>query len=252
MNGFVTIAGAGPGDIDHLTVGVLREIQSAQVILYDALLSQSIIAEFPHDATTIYVGKRCGNHTYTQTMIIAAMIEHAMAGRRVLRLKGGDPSVFAHLASEIAALEALDISYRILPGVSAMHAAAAELKRPLTLRQDSRHIWATDGHAADLERHMPAMAAFTGTLIFYMAAGRTAQIAELLIAHGMQADTPAALVENAGTATAVNHSGNLADFATGRLCRSTLGAGIFLTGVALATRTEEDTQSVNHASAPQL
>ena len=239
--GSVIIAGAGPGEIDHITVAALKAIRVADVILYDALLRPSIIAEFPHGAETIVVGKRCGTHAYTQTMIIAEIIKHAMAGRNVVRLKGGDPSIFAHLSSEIAALAALKIPYKILPGVSAMQAAAAELGRPLTLRQSARHVWVTDGHAADLEHNAPKMAQFPGTLVFYMGSARTAEICRLLLQHGLAGETAAALIENAGSTEATAQTGSVADFAAEKIHRATNGPGLFIIGIAVGN--EPDTGS---------
>ncbi len=252
MKGFVTIAGAGPGEIDHITVAALRAIHSADVILYDALLRPSLIAEFPKDAETIFVGKRCGSHAYTQTMIIAAMIQHALAGRHVVRLKGGDPSIFAHLTSEISALSGLNIPYKILPGVSAMQSAAAELGRPLTLRQSARHVWVTDGHAADLPRNARQMADFPGTLVFYMGAGRTAEISQLLMQNGLAGDTAAALIENAGSAEAATQQGSIESFASGKFSRLSEGPGIFLVGAAIAPETQGGSEAAaeSYASAP--
>jgi len=250
MKGIVTIAGAGPGELEHLTIGALRAIHAADVILYDALIGDSIIAEFPRNAKAIYVGKRCGNHAYTQTMIIAAMIEHAMAGQKVLRLKGGDPAVFAHLSAEIEALRHLGIETRILPGVTAMLAAAADLGSPLTTRGISRHIWITDGHSDDLKKHAASMAAFPGTLVFYMGAGRTCEIAQLLLSHGIDASKPCVLVENAGSARRTVSRGSVADAAAGAITRCTHGPGILLFGEALSEKTAA--KDAEYAAALQL
>jgi uroporphyrin-III C-methyltransferase len=238
MKGSVTIAGAGPGELDHLTIAVLKAIHQADVILYDALIRPSIIAEFPVNAEKIFVGKRCGNHAYTQTMIVNAMIEQALMGKKVLRLKGGDPSIFAHLTSELSALGALEIPVKILPGVSAMLTAAAELKAPLTARETNRHIWITDGHSADMEKFAGQMASFPGSLVFYMGAARTAEITSLLMSWGMPENKTCALIENAGTENAILQRGQVADFASQRLARLTQGPGIFLIGDAIGVEGE--------------
>ncbi|GAB4443792.1 MAG: uroporphyrinogen-III C-methyltransferase [Turneriella sp.] len=250
MMGTVTIAGAGPGTLEHLTVGALRAIHAADVILYDALVGDSIVAEFPANAETVFVGKRCGNHAYTQTMIIAAMIEHAMAGRNVLRLKGGDPAIFAHLSAELEALKQLGIETRILPGVTAMLAAAADLGRPLTTRGSCRHIWVTDGHSEDVRKYAASMAAFPGTLVFYMGAGRAREIAQLLVSNGLDDSKPCVLVENAGSELRQINRGSVADAAAGKMTRSTLGPGILLLGDALAVETAPT--DTNYAVATQL
>lgn len=250
MKGVVTIAGAGPGELDHLTLGALRAIHAADVILYDALVGDSIIAQFPPGAQAIFVGKRCGNHAYTQTMILATMIEHAMAGRNVLRLKGGDPAIFAHLSAELEALQILGIETRILPGVTAMLAAAAEIRRPLTTRGANRHIWITDGHSDDVQKYASSMATFPGTLVFYMGAGRVREIAQLLIAHGIEETKPCVLVENAGRDGCAVSNATVADAAAGLVTRSTDGPGILLMGEALREHTAA--MKTEYAAAAQL
>ncbi len=250
MKGSVTIAGAGPGELEYLTIAALSAIHDADVILYDALIGDSVIAEFPANAKAIFVGKRCGNHAYTQTMIIAAMIEHAMAGRKVLRLKGGDPAIFAHLAAELEALNSLGINTRIIPGVTAMLTAAADLGRPLTTRGSNRHIWITDGHSEDVKKYAASMAIFPGTLVFYMGAGRAGEIARLLIAHGVDAHKPCVLVENAGLQERIITRGSIADAAAGSFKRRTNGPGILLIGESL--REDAFFVEAEYAAAVQL
>lgn len=252
MTGSVTIAGAGPGELDHLTIAVLNTIRNADVILYDALIQPSIIAEFPAHAEKIFVGKRCGNHAYTQTMIVNAMIEQALMGRRVLRLKGGDPAIFAHLTSELTALEALEIPVKVLPGVSAMLTAAAELRAPLTARETDRHIWITDGHSKDIEKYAEQMATFPGTLVFYMGAGRTAEITSLLMSWGMPETKTCALIENAGTEHAVLTRGQVSDFASRQLTRSTEGPGIFIVGNAINSSSAAQTDELESHGSTEL
>ncbi len=253
MSGRVTVAGAGPGQIEHLTIAALRAIHDADVILYDALIDSSITAEFPARAEAVFVGKRCGNHAYTQTMIISMMITHAMQGKHVVRLKGGDPAIFAHLASELAALKELQIEVKILPGVTAMLSAAAAMQAPLTTRKTNRHVWVTDGHSPDLAAHAKAMAAFPGTLVFYMGAGRIAEIAALLVSAGMSPETPAALVENAGQSDAAATRRTVTDFSRGDVPRQTPGPGIFLVGNALAPGKQDfDLGAAPYAATAQL
>jgi uroporphyrin-III C-methyltransferase/precorrin-2 dehydrogenase/sirohydrochlorin ferrochelatase len=198
-HGRVLLVGAGPGDPDLLTLRALRALQEADVILYDRLVGPGILDLARRDAERIDVGKRHGAAEVTQQHIHELLVEHARAGRTVVRLKGGDPLLFARASEELAVLRSHGIDFEIVPGISAAFAAASYAGIPLTERGGAPGVrlltatacaggatpdWAEAGRGRD-------------TLVFYMGVAQLDEIAAQLIAHGRAADTPAALVENA-------------------------------------------------------
>jgi uroporphyrin-III C-methyltransferase len=200
----VYLTGAGPGDPELLTLKALRVIQSAGVILYDNLVGQAILDLAP-GAVHINVGKRCGKHSAPQFEINRLLVEHARAGRVVVRLKGGDPMIFGRATEEVQALEAHGIPYEVIPGVTAAAAAAASLGLSLTKRNVARSVHfltghgAEDGRAADgLPAHdWVALTRAGGTLVFYMGRETLSGVAAHLIEAGMPPTMPAIAVENA-------------------------------------------------------
>ncbi len=201
--GVVYLAGAGPGDPELLTLRALRLLQTADVILPDDLVSDEILTLATPSALVVPVGKRCGQPRITQAGIHALMLEHAGAGRSVLRLKAGDPLVFGRAGEEIAALTEAGIPFEIVPGITAAFAIAAELKTPLTDRGSaSKLIFATAHHAADkLELTPKWEGAFPkdATLVVYMPGRRFRQLADELIASGIHPHTPCVAVSKAST-----------------------------------------------------
>ena len=196
--GKVFLVGAGPGHPDYLTVIGARVLASAQVVVRDALLSPAFEALFPPGATVHFAGKRCGSHALTQEAIHALLIREAKAGKRVVRLQGGDPSLFGRLGEEMAALRAAGVPYETIPGVSSFTAGAARAGFSLTLRGVSGQVHLVDGHALDAEGFdFAPLAAFAGTLVFFMAAGKIDRMVDGLLAVGMAGDMPIALVESA-------------------------------------------------------
>lgn len=196
--GKVYLVGAGPGDPDFLTVAGARVLATAEVIVRDALLSPAFEALFPPGATVHFAGKRCGNHALAQDEIHALLIQAARFGKRVVRLQGGDPSLFGRLGEELAALRAAGIPFEVIPGVSSFTAGAARAGFPLTFRGIASQVRLVDGHALDGgDFDFPSLAASGGTLVFFMAAGKIAPLVEGLLTAGMDPGTPIALVESA-------------------------------------------------------
>lgn len=203
--GRVFILGAGPGDPELLTLKAWRLIQSADVVLFDWLVSEELLRMIPASAIRQFVGKRCGQHSFEQQTICNLMVEHARLGRNVVRLKGGDPSVFGRLSEECEALQKAEIPFAIVPGITAAAGMAAYTGMPLTDRryaQSVRFITATLKNPED-EPDWQAMVAAShqqkaqDTLVFYMGLKRVAAIASRLMEHGMHHDMPCALVDQA-------------------------------------------------------
>jgi len=202
--GVVYLVGAGPGDPELLTLRALRLLQTADVVLPDDLVSDEVLGMASPSALVVPVGKRCGQPRITQAGIHALMLEHAGAGRSVVRLKSGDPLVFGRAGEEIAALTEAEIPFEIVPGITAAFAVAAMLKTPLTERSSaSKLIFATAHHAADkLELTPKWKGAFPAdaTLVIYMPGRKFRALADELIASGIDAATPCAAVSKATTA----------------------------------------------------
>jgi uroporphyrin-III C-methyltransferase len=204
QTGVVYLVGAGPGAADLLTLRALRLIQTCDVLLPDDLVSDEVLALASPSALIIPVGKRCGQPRITQAGIHALMLEHASAGRSVVRLKSGDPLVFGRAGEEMAALSQAGIPFEIVPGISAAFAVAAKLKTPLTDRSAaSKLVFATAHHAADkLELTPQWEGAFPAdaTLVVYMPGRKFRTLADELIASGIAAETPCVAVSRASTA----------------------------------------------------
>lgn len=194
----VKLVGAGPGAADLLTVRALRAIQSAEALLYDALVSDEVLALAPAHGLKIQTGKRAGRASMKQSTINRLMLRLARRGLQVVRLKGGDPSVFGRAGEEADFLAAHGIACEVTPGVTAASAAAAEFGFPLTHRGEARRlVLATarlDGGAAALD--WAAAADPQATLAIYMGGAAAPAIAERLIAAGRPAATPVALFES--------------------------------------------------------
>lgn len=199
MTGRVLLVGAGPGSADLLTVRALRAIEGAQAVLYDALIGEEVLALLPATALRIQTGKRSGRTSMKQDTINGLMLRLVRRGLTVVRLKGGDPSIFGRSGEERAFLEAHGVEVEIVPGVTAASAAAAQFAFPLTHRRQARRvIFATarveDGALAEWE----TLADPETTAVFYMGRDAARAISERLIAAGRSPATPALAVENAG------------------------------------------------------
>jgi uroporphyrin-III C-methyltransferase/precorrin-2 dehydrogenase/sirohydrochlorin ferrochelatase len=196
--GSVVLVGAGPGDAGLLTLKGLRALNEADVILHDRLVSAEVLALARRDATRIEVGKESGAHHTTQDGIHALMLEHARAGRRVVRLKGGDPFVFGRGGEELEFLLSHEIAFEVVPGVTAALACAAYAGIPLTHRDHAQSVRFVTAHckASSDTLDWAALAAERQTLAVYMGVAGLERVRNQLIAHGRAASTPAALIEN--------------------------------------------------------
>ncbi len=195
--GSVYLVGAGPGDPDLLTVKAVRLIESADVILHDDLVPQAILELATRSAEVVNVGKRCGVKTITQAEINALMVEHARAGRSVVRLKSGDPLLFGRAAEELSALAQADVPFEIVPGVSAAFAAAAAIGRSLTDRDWASNVIFSTGHHAQSHNRAALPAIEDATRVIYMPGRDLALLAAEWMAEGLPADLPCAVVSRA-------------------------------------------------------
>src|SRR5688572_18225691 len=195
--GKVFLVGAGPGDPGLLTLRGAECIRAADVVLYDYLASPQLLIDVPPTAELICLGRHGHGRLLSQEEINDAMVRHAKAGRTVVRLKGGDPTIFARLAEELAALESAGVPYEIVPGITAAQAASSHAGIPLTHRDDASCVAIVTGQESPEKQSTldyAALAAFPGTLVFYMGVTTAPAWSRALIDHGKRADTPVAIV----------------------------------------------------------
>ena len=209
--GDVILVGAGPGDPELLTLKALRALQDADVILHDRLVSAEVLDLARRDAERICVGKAAGNVGSTQDEINALMIEHAQQGKRVVRLKGGDPFIFGRGGEELQALAAAHINFSVVPGITAALGAAAYAGIPLTHRGHAQSVSFVTAHAQDgAEPDWRALTNSGTTAVFYMGLARLERILAKLREHGAPGTRPAALIAQASTARQQVIAGTLA------------------------------------------
>ena len=201
--GFVSFVGAGAGDADLLTERARQRLDRADVVLTDALVAPEILELARREAILVNVGKRAGRHAMKQDEINALIVDYAAKGLRVVRLKGGDPSIFGRLAEEIDAVQAADIGFEIVPGVTAASVAAASALAPLTERGQAQELRIITAHGAGGEDDVEAVdwdsaASGSAPLAIYMGRRSARTVQRRLILKGRDADTPVILVESAG------------------------------------------------------
>lgn len=235
--GHISLVGAGPGAEDLLTLRAQRLLQEADVIVYDRLVPEAVVAQGRRDARRYYVGKAKGDHVATQDEINALLIREAQLGHRVVRLKSGDPLIFGRAGEEMAALRAAGISFDVVPGITAALAAAAETEIPLTLRDRSSALVFVTGHDADGDT-LPGWAglALTGaTVAVYMGHSVAAKVAARLLQAGLAAATPVAVIENASRPDRRAYAGRLDELAALSARPELTGPVLFLIGEVVAS-----------------
>jgi uroporphyrin-III C-methyltransferase/precorrin-2 dehydrogenase/sirohydrochlorin ferrochelatase len=248
--GEVYLIGAGPGDPDLLTLRALQLLQQADVILYDRLVSPQILERARRDAERIFVGKAPGEHGQ-QEHIHELILRHALAGKRVARLKGGDPFVFGRGGEELELLAAHDIPCTVVPGITAALGAAASALLPLTHRRLAHSVTFVNGHQAEGEHTTDwrFLADPRHTGVFYMGLGHLPEIVARLRAAGAAPGHPAALIAHATLPEQQIVRGTLADIATQARARQLTAPALLLTGNVAAFDPAEDLSAARSPTA---
>lgn len=204
-NGQVFLVGAGPGDPELITVKAQRVLQSADVVLYDWLVADELITSLPASCKRVFVGKRAGKHSMTQAQICQQLVKFAQQGLNVVRLKGGDPSIFARICEEAQALQQAAIKFAIIPGVTTACAASAYTGIPLTKRHIAASVtfmtaqFSAPKKQPNWQKYRYIHNSDNSTLVVYMGLNRLEQLVSGLMSVGWPKDTPIALIEQATT-----------------------------------------------------
>ena len=212
--GVVHIVGAGPGDPELLTLKALRVLQDADIVFYDNLVGDGILDLIRRDATRVSVGKSKGNHSVPQERIHELLIAAAREGKRVVRLKGGDPFIFGRGGEELQSLRAEGIETHVIPGISSALGCAASAGIPITHRDHAQSVTFVTGHAksgTEPDLDWPSLARANQTVIVYMGVGTAGMIQSRLIEAGRAPTTPVAVIENGTRDNEIRAFGVLSD-----------------------------------------
>ncbi len=212
--GSVAIVGAGPGDAELLTIKAYKALQNADIVLFDWLVDESVLRIIPMHVEKEFVGKRAGKHSMQQSDICKRILFHALAGKKVVRLKGGDPAIFARTVEETEALTQCKVPFCIIPGITSASGASAFTGIPLTHRdcaQSVRFITASlKNPASEPDWNALVLSSKNQTLVFYMGLKKLEVICARLIANGLDSLFPIAVVDNACTHSQAIEIGSLA------------------------------------------
>lgn len=233
--GIVWLVGAGPGSEDLLTLRAQRLLQEADAVVFDQLVPEAVVQMGRRDAEFISVGKSKGHHSFSQSRINGLLVRLAKEGKKIVRLKSGDPMVFGRAGEEVAALRKAEIDYHIVPGVTAALAAAADTATPVTLRKVSSGFVVATAHGANSEElnHWVALASSGITIGLYMGKSIAADTAQKLIDAGLNPQTPVGIVVNAGRANRALHVGTMSGLSADEAVFGD-GPAVILIGEAVA------------------
>jgi uroporphyrin-III C-methyltransferase/precorrin-2 dehydrogenase/sirohydrochlorin ferrochelatase/uroporphyrin-III C-methyltransferase len=213
----VYLVGTGPGDPDLLTVKAHRLLQTADVVIYDRLVSEAILEQIPPGVSQIYVGKKTGNHTLPQHEINQLLLNLAESKRTIVRLKGGDPFIFGRGSEEALSLSQHNIPFEIVPGITAASACSTYAGIPLTHRGLAQGVQIVTGHSQSdkpLELDWKALADANKTIVIYMGLANVELISQNLIAAGLSKNTPAAAIQNGTTSQQIRVLTTLSDLSS--------------------------------------
>jgi len=197
VRGKVSIVGAGPGDPELITIKAIKAIEKAEVVLYDYLVSKELLDYCQDDCEIIYVGKKNRQHTFPQEEINKMLIDYALTGKKIVRLKGGDPFVFGRGAEEILGLKEHDIEFEVIPGITSGVAVPGAAGIPVTLRNVASSVAFFTGHQCanhKTEIQWDKIATGIDTLVFYMGVTQAPKIIKQLVENGKDANTPVAMI----------------------------------------------------------
>jgi uroporphyrin-III C-methyltransferase len=230
LPGCVSLVGAGPGDPELLTRRAARRLEEADLVLYDALVDPEVLTLAP-TAQRIFVGKRAGRPAVRQEFINRLLIRAARRGRKIVRLKGGDPFVFGRGGEEALALVAAGVPFEIVPGISSAIAAPALAGIPVTHRGISAAFVVVSGHAPEAySTVLQSLAPHSATIVVMMGIASASDISALLIERGWKEGTPAAVLWGASTPQSQIWTGTLSDLPTGVDARPTDAPGTLVIG----------------------
>ena len=237
MSGFVSLIGAGPGDPELLTVKAARRLETAELVLYDALVDADVVA-IANRAQRFCVGKRARKRTFDQSTINRLMIRGARRGKRVARLKSGDPFVLGRGGEEALALSAAGVAFEVIPGVTSAVAAPGLAGIPITHRGVASAFLVLSGHSDDtFGPLLDEVAPHSVTVIVLMGLSERARIAARLRQRGWRANTPAAIILSAGTARMETWTGTLDELGQADFSASREGPGTIVVGDVVGLRT---------------